>query len=299
MKEDILEQIAEDYFNLQQSVLTKHNIKYRPRDSHEDYIASLDSVHSDIDVLAYNPRQRQEIFVVSCKSWQSGFSIAKFKKSIELAITKQLKKPKGKRPPWTHFRELCSSKWTDAFISEIREITGLAESKEIVLNYWILCTRITAAKDLREFEESQTIRRYFKKFKCRIVLKVKLIDEMLSEILSHLTTKDTPAVETTHFSRTIQLLIAAGYVLKKEHATAKNKHYTKREMKKLSRSMDFVTDNFLNNDALSWKKQKPYAEIYQQLGLAWEYLAERCKHWDGYEKRKDGTDACKICGRAE
>jgi hypothetical protein len=68
-------------------------------------------------------------------------------------------------------------------------------------------------------------------------------------------------------------------------------------MKKLMRSMDFVTDNFLNNDALSWKKQKPYYEIYQQLGLAWQYLAEHCGHGDGYKKTKDGKRACKICGQ--
>ena len=44
---------------------------------------------------------------------------------------------------------------------------------------------------------------------------------------------------------------------------------------------------------------KIYFNIYQQLGLAWEYLGLQCLHEDGYKKIKDGQSVCKICGKIE
>src|SRR5208283_2798381 len=38
------------------------------------------------------------------------------------------------------------------------------------------------------------------------------------------------------------------------------------------------------------------AEIYQQLGLAWEFLALQCNHRGGRRKLRDGKSACKVCG---
>lgn len=42
-----------------------------------------------------------------------------------------------------------------------------------------------------------------------------------------------------------------------------------------------------------------FAEIYQQLGLAWEFLAGQCGHWDGFSKTRGGRKKCKICGTFE
>jgi len=77
-----------------------------------------------------------------------------------------------------------------------------------------------------------------------------------------------------------------------------NKEQLQLELKKLFKSLDFVSDNFLNEKKKSRKKDFDiYFNIYQQLGLLWEYLGLHCKHWDGYKKVRDEKEACKICGK--
>ena len=58
--------------------------------------------------------------------------------------------------------------------------------------------------------------------------------------------------------------------------------------------MDFVSRQpALKRDtkAAAW-----FADIYQQLGLAWEVLALQCQHRSGWRKLRDGKSACKACG---
>jgi hypothetical protein len=73
-KEDILEQIVEEYLT-HQGYFVQHNIKYRPDKNDPDYDSKKDSVHSDIDVLAYNPLEvgPKKVLAVNIKSWQGGF----------------------------------------------------------------------------------------------------------------------------------------------------------------------------------------------------------------------------------
>jgi hypothetical protein len=71
----------------------------------------------------------------------------------------------------------------------------------------------------------------------------------------------------------------------------------KRQLNALFKSMDFVSKNFLNNEKISKRKLQVYFNIYQQLGLAWEYLGLQCSHWDGYKRTRDKKVACKICGK--
>ncbi len=61
--------------------------------------------------------------------------------------------------------------------------------------------------------------------------------------------------------------------------------------------MDFISNNFLNKKDISKSKFQLYFNIYQQLGLAWEFLGLQCKHWDGYKKIKKGEKVCRICGK--
>src|ERR1022692_4107012 len=69
----------------------------------------------------------------------------------------------------------------------------------------------------------------------------------------------------------------------------------KRLLRELLRSMDFVSQHpALKRDSAEARR---FAEIYQQLGLAWEFLALQCKHKDGWRKLRDGKSACKICGQ--
>lgn len=75
------------------------------------------------------------------------------------------------------------------------------------------------------------------------------------------------------------------------------KNQIKKELKRIFKSMDFVSDNFLNKEGVSKDKLEIYFNIYQQLGMAWEFLGLECKHWDGYKKTGEKNDACKICGK--
>lgn len=67
-----------------------------------------------------------------------------------------------------------------------------------------------------------------------------------------------------------------------------------RDLQRLFRSMDFVSRHpALKRDTAEAQRM---AEVYQQLGLAWEFLALQCKHRDGWRKLRDGKSACKVCG---
>ena len=60
------------------------------------------------------------------------------------------------------------------------------------------------------------------------------------------------------------------------------------------RSMDFVPRHpALKRDTAEGRKM---AEVYQQLGLTWEFLALQCQHRGGWRKLREGESACKVCG---
>jgi len=68
----------------------------------------------------------------------------------------------------------------------------------------------------------------------------------------------------------------------------------RRDRHRLLRSLDFVARHpALKRDTAEARR---LAEIYQQLGLAWEFLALQCTHRGGWRKLRDGKSACKICG---
>ena len=71
----------------------------------------------------------------------------------------------------------------------------------------------------------------------------------------------------------------------------------KREFRRLFRAMSFISDRYLARKRLPAKLVAAFYEVYQQLGVAWEHLGFQCRHWDGYRKVRDGTLACRICGK--
>lgn len=73
----------------------------------------------------------------------------------------------------------------------------------------------------------------------------------------------------------------------------------KKELKSLYRSMDFVSNNFLNKKDIKEKEFRIFFNIYQQLGLAWEFLGLQCKHWEGYKRTIEKKETCKICGKVK
>jgi len=121
-KEDILEQVVEEYL-LHKGYFVRHNIKFRPRPDHPDYIKNKDSNHSDIDVLGYHPHRTgpSKVLAVSCKSWQKGFNPQTWLSNIE-----SNKKISG-RQAWQAFRELTVEKWSEAFADTIENETGHSE----------------------------------------------------------------------------------------------------------------------------------------------------------------------------
>jgi len=79
----------------------------------------------------------------------------------------------------------------------------------------------------------------------------------------------------------------------------KAKEEVKKHLNALFKSMDFVNNNFLDNEKMAKKEFQVFFNIYQQLGFAWEFLGLQCKHWDGYKKTRDKKEACKICGKVK
>src|SRR5450830_621413 len=121
MKEDILEQLGEDYLQAC-GYFTRHNIKFQPSKIHADFVSRDDCVSSDIDVIGVNPRLKgvNRVWVVSCKSWQGGFNIRS--KLVELKENKV----RSGRQSWKGFRELMVPKWSDAFCEAVARETGSA-----------------------------------------------------------------------------------------------------------------------------------------------------------------------------
>lgn len=75
------------------------------------------------------------------------------------------------------------------------------------------------------------------------------------------------------------------------------KKQVKKDLKNLFKSMDFISENFLNREDMNEKELQTYFNIYQQLGIAWEFLGLQCKHWEGYKKTRERKEACRICGK--
>ncbi len=147
MKEDVLEQIIDDYLQFL-GYFTVHNVKFKPSPDHPKYIAANDSVHSDIDILAFHPLKRgtERVRVISCKSWQSGF-----RADLELGrLRGERKNPK--RESWRKFRELWIPKWAEAFRNRVRALTGVDE-----FHYQIAVTRLIG--DGAAWSQDETIRR--------------------------------------------------------------------------------------------------------------------------------------------
>jgi hypothetical protein len=147
VKEDVLEQIVDDYLKFQ-GYFTAHNVPFRPRRDHLQYDASQDAVPSDIDVVGIDPRRRgvRRVVVINCKAWQRGFPAT--------ALLEQLRgnRPDRKRARWRQFRELWIPKWSEAFREEIKTRTGATR-----FNYRIAVTYLRGDGD--EWGKDPTIRR--------------------------------------------------------------------------------------------------------------------------------------------
>ena len=189
-KEDILEQIVEEYL-IHRGYFVQRNIKYRPDTADPDYQSKKDSVHSDIDVLAFNPCKKghKRVLVFNIKSYQSGFD---FKAVINRINSNG---DINGRKAHLSYRELCIPRWSKAFLKAIQVRTNETKFTHVLAvtlpkgdpSIWTGCQRFIDAMQGNRFE----------------VLSLK---QMVDEIEPSLTT--TPAA--TDIGRTLQLFRAAG-----------------------------------------------------------------------------------------
>jgi hypothetical protein len=210
VKEDILEQIVADWFVSQDGWFVKSNVKFRPSKNDSQYNSKQDSVHSDIDILAFSPIKKgiNRVSVVTCKSWQGGFDAKKWLTVIEGdAQYNERTQDFQKREGWKYFRELVSTKWLCAFLSTIKQQTG-----QNSFTYYIAVTKMSG-KDAhlyrQKLENSIVLRERFLQHGAEICIKIITIDDLVKDVLNRFDGKETTVVESTDIGRTLQLLNAA------------------------------------------------------------------------------------------
>jgi hypothetical protein len=213
MKEDILEQLVEDWLVAQQGWFVKHNVKFRPSRQHPDYRPKQDSVHSDIDILALNPLREgvDRVAVVSCKSWQGGFEPNHWKRVLEAEALYNTSVDGGfkRREGWKYFREIASDKWIEAFVERIEAETGQRD-----FTYYIAVTRVVGDEtSVKRLEESRVIKDRLLRRRAKARIKIISLHELVTESFKRLETKKTPVLESTDFGRFLQLVHAAGLSL--------------------------------------------------------------------------------------
>jgi hypothetical protein len=191
MKEDILEQLVDDYL-LAKGYFTRHNIKFKPRTDHPEYISKDDSNHSDIDVLGYHPLLEgpNRVVAVSCKSWQGGFDV-----ETGLSDLSKNRKVSG-RDAWKRFRELVRPKWSEAFLSTIKNETGSTEFTYV--------TAVTVLKGDPLLWENEL---QFQSAMNYNPIQIWTLADMLTELFPMLGT----TVASSQLSRTLQLIKASGW----------------------------------------------------------------------------------------
>jgi hypothetical protein len=196
MKEDVLEQIVDDYLQFK-GYFTTHNVRFKPSPNHSAFEGDQDRVSSDVDVVGLHPQRTdaERVVVVTCKSWQAGFNPRRKLDELRGDATNP------KRETWRHFRELWVPKWSEAFRDTVFELTG-----ERTFAYRIAVTRLQGDGDVhqwaRTWSEDETIKANLDGCSFGFLT----LEEMWGTLLAEL--KKTPA--SSEIGRLAQLLKAAG-----------------------------------------------------------------------------------------
>jgi hypothetical protein len=192
-KEDILEQLVEEYL-VHLGYFVQHNVKFLPSEEHPDYIKNQDSNHSDIDVLGFNPLRKgaDRVWAVSCKSWQFGFNPAR-----EIQNITEDKVVRG-RKAWKSFRELVSSKWTQAYIEAIRR-----QCETDRFTYVLAVARLTGERE--DWESYQPFVDALRGNPIKIITFREMIDDVYSKLGTTLAGSEV--------GRMLQMFKAAGITL--------------------------------------------------------------------------------------
>ena len=191
MKEDILEQLVDDYLKFN-GFFTVHNVKFQPAVTDPDFIRRDDCVASDVDVIGFHPMREgtARVWVVSCKSWQAGFDPREKIASIEG------NRVVSGRQAWRAFRELVKRKWADALIEKVKTLTGSSQF-----------TYITAVTKLRG---DASLWEEYVPFKDNLrgnPIKILTLQDMLSDLYS----KTKTTVASSEVGRLLQVIKASGW----------------------------------------------------------------------------------------
>ena len=191
MKEDILEQLVDDYLKFN-GYFTLHNVKFQPSATSAEYVQKDDCVASDIDVVGFHPRRQgcDQVWLVSCKSWQAGFDP---RKRIELINASR--KVSG-RLAWQSFRELVKKKWADGLIEKLGGLTGSTK-----FTYVTAVTRLKG--DPAVWEQHQPFRDNLRGNPIKILT--------LQEMLSNLYMKTDTSMASSEIGRLLQVIKASGW----------------------------------------------------------------------------------------
>jgi hypothetical protein len=194
MKEDILEQLVDDYLQ-NKGYFTMHNVKFKPTPEAKGYEIKKDSVASDIDVIGINPHFRgsRRVLVVNCKSWQSGF-----RPNYWISKLEEIDKESNRSAAWKLFRELDQKKWADAFIARIEELTGTHRF-----------TYIMAVTTLKGDQSVWVKHEKFRKNLRGNPIEIRTVKEMLDFIKEKM--GKTKTVASSDVGRLLQVIKASGW----------------------------------------------------------------------------------------
>lgn len=192
MKEDILEQLVDDYLMFN-GYFTIHNVKFLPSATDPEYVKNKDSVASDIDVVGFHPLREgpDRIWVVSCKSWQSGFD------PLESIGAIESNKIQYGRARWKSFRELAKKKWANALIAKIETLTGSTQFTHVTA-----VTKLIRS-DASVWQEHKPFRDNLRGNPIRVLT--------LQEMLSDLYKKTNSTVASSEVGRLLQVIKASGW----------------------------------------------------------------------------------------
>jgi predicted transcriptional regulator len=198
MKEDILEQLVDDYLQ-NEGYFTMHNLKFKPTKEAIGFETKKDSVASDIDVIGFNPHRRgpDRVWVVNCKSWQSGVNLTQWFSGIEK------NKVLNGRSAWKAFRELDNKKWADAFVARIEELTGTHSF-----------TYVLAATKLKGDQSVWVEHEKFRKNLHGNPIMFLTVDKILDYIKEKM--GKTKTVASSDVGRLLQVMKACGWMNKKD-----------------------------------------------------------------------------------
>jgi hypothetical protein len=208
MKEDILEQLVDDYLQAK-GYFTRHNVKFQPLKSAEGFVPNDDRVASDIDVVGFSPLREgsDRVWIISCKSWQEGFNPKQWISYIEKGFEQEQDVKQGKikiiygRPAWKYFRELVKPKWSDALFAKIEELTGTQS-----FTYVIAVTKLIGSESKwKEYE-------MFKRNLRGNPIKFLTVDEILDYLHEH----TTKTIASSEVGRLLQVIKASGWMNKKD-----------------------------------------------------------------------------------